>query len=221
MGEPQANQTPIDRRSEMSWIRRFVDKGDDPPMLFLLLIACLFLGSGYLLTTLHEDKFEKNVGAVIEKNADWDFVEVDGPGCGDEYSNCNKITKIQCFADLVVQHNVDGINYTSQVDDWFLYSEKDRSNAEQSCEEFVKNSTLEIGSNTTIFFDKEDPTVAYKEVPYPGTWIAYTYLFGILLSGFWVLMAIILVLKKLGGSKKQQLSEWESALNEHDDKIKR
>jgi hypothetical protein len=198
MGESQSSEVPRDPRSEMSWIRRFVDKGEDPPMLFFLLIACLFLGSGYLLTTLHEDKFEKNVGAVIEKNADWDFVEVDGPGCGDEYSNCNKITKIQCFADLVVQHIVDGINYTSQVSDWFLYSERDYSNAKQSCEEFVKNSTLEIGSNVTIFFDKEDPTVAYKEVPDPETWIAYTYLFGMLLSGFWVLMAIIFVLKKIG-----------------------
>ena len=29
-------------RTEMNWIRRFVDKGEDPPMLFLFLIACLF-----------------------------------------------------------------------------------------------------------------------------------------------------------------------------------
>jgi len=198
MEESQSSEVPRDPRSEMSWIRRFVDKGEDPPMLFFLLIACLFLGSGYLLTTLHEDKFEKNVGAVIEKNADWDFVEVDGPGCGDENSNCNKITKIQCFADLVVKHIVDGINYTSQVSDWFLYSERDYSNAKQSCEEFVKNSTLEIGSNVTIFFDKEDPSVAYEEMP--ETWFTIIYWFGMFLSGFWVLMAIMFVLKKMGSA---------------------
>ena len=198
MEESLSSEVPRDPRSEMSWIRRFVDKGDDPPMLFFLLIACLFLGSGYLLTTMHDDEFEKNVGAVIEKNADWDFVEVDGAGCGDEGSNCNKITKIHCLADLVVHHNVDGINYTSQVNDWFVYSERDHSNATQSCEEFVKNSTLEIGSTVTIFFDKEDPSVSYKEVPYPETWITYIYWFGMTLSGFWVLMAILFVLKKIG-----------------------
>ena len=210
MGEPQGNQTSINPRSEMSWLRRLVDKGDDPPMLFLFLIVCLFLGSGYVLTTMHNDEFEKNVGEVIDKNADWDFVKVDGAGCGDEYSNCNKVTKIHCLADLVVQHNVDGINYTSQVNNWFVYSEQDYSNATQSCEEFVKNRTLDIGSNVTIFFDKEDPSVAYKEVPYPETWIAYIYSFGMFLAGFWALMAIIFVLTKLGGAKKQPSSVWES-----------
>lgn len=198
MEESQSSEVPRDPRSEMSWIRRFVDKGDDPPMLFFLLIACLFLGSGYLLTTIHNDKFEKNVGVVIEKNADWDFVEVDGQGCGDEYSNCKKITKIHCLADLVVQHNVDEINYTSQVNDWFVYSERDYSNATQSCEEFVKNSTLEIGSNITIFFDKEDPSVAYEEMP--ETWFTIIYWFGMFFSGFWVLMAIMFVLKKMGSA---------------------
>ena len=221
MGETQENQTPIDPRSEMSWLRRLVDKGEDPPMLFFFLIAALFLGSGYLLTSMHNDNFEKNVGMVVEKNADWDFVEADGPGCGDAHSNCKKITKIQCLADLVVHHSVDGINYTSQVRDWFIYSERDYSNAKQSCEEFVNNSTLEIGSNVTIFFDEEDPTIAYKEVPYPETWISYTYVFGMFLSGFWILMAIIFVLSKLGGSDKQQLSEWERVLKEHEDKKER
>lgn len=221
MSDSQENQTPIDPRSEMSWLRRLVDKGEDPPVLFFFLIAALFLGSGYFLTAMHNDNFEKNVGTVLEKNSDWNFVKVDGPGCGDEYSNCKKVTKIHCLADLVVEHNVAGINYTSQINDWFVYSERQYSNATQSCEEFVQNSTLEIGSNVTFFFDKEDPTVAYKEVPYPETWIAYTYMFGIFLSVLWALTVLIFVLKKLGGSDKQQLSEWERVLKEHDEKKER
>jgi len=221
MSDSQEDETPIDPRSEMSWLRRLVDKGEDPPVLFFFLIAALFLGSGYLLTAMHNDNFEKNVGTVLEKNSDWNFVKVDGPGCGDEYSNCKKVTKIHCLADLVVQHNVGGINYTSQINDWFVYSERQYSNATQSCEEFVQNSTLEIGSNVTFFFDKEDPTVAYKEVPYPETWIAYTFMFGIFLSVLWALIVFIFVLKKLGGSDKQQLSEWERVLKEHDEKKER
>ena len=35
-----------------------------------MVIACLFLGSGYLLTTMHNDKFDKNVAVIIDKNAD-------------------------------------------------------------------------------------------------------------------------------------------------------
>jgi len=219
MVKSQDDKTPTDPRSEMSWLRRFVDKGEDPPMLFFLLIACLFLGSGYALTTIHNDQFEENIGSVVEKNADWEFVEKDAGGCDHEGNNCNKRTSIHCLADLVVQHNWKGDNYTSQVNNWFVYSEWDYSDAKQSCEEFVKNSTLEIGSNVTIFFDKEDPSVAYEEMP--ETWFITIYWFGIFLSGFWVLGAIIFVLEKLGGSKKQQLSEWEKVLKEHDDKNKR
>ena len=114
-------------RTEMNWIRRFVDKGEDPPMLFLFLIACLFLGSGYLLTTMHNDKFDKNIAVIIEKNADWEFVEKDAGGCDFEGNNCNKRTSINCLADIVVQHNVEGVNYTSQVNNWFVYSEWDHS----------------------------------------------------------------------------------------------
>ena len=219
MGETQENQSPIDPRSEMSWLRRLVDKGEDPPVLFFFLIAALVLGSGILLNKMHNDGFEENVGVIIEKNADWDFVEEDGPGCGDAYSNCKKIAKIHCLADLVVQHSVDGINYTSQVSDWFVYSERDYSNAKQSCEEFVNNSTLEFGSNVTIFFHKDDPTVAYEEIP--ETWASLVYYFGLFLSGFWALGAFIFVLGKLGGSDKQQLSEWERVLKEHEDKKER
>ena len=196
MEESQSNEVPRDPRSEMSWIRRFVDKGEDPPLLFFLLIACLFLGSGYLLTTMHNDRFEKNVGVVIEKNADWEFIEKDSSSCDDEGNNCIKKISIHCLADLVVQHNVEGANYTSQINNWFVYSEWDYSGATYSCEEFVKNSTLEIGSNVTIFFDKEDPSVAYEEMP--ETWFTIIYWFGIFLSGFWVLMAIIFALKKRG-----------------------
>gem|GEM_PF-3029014 len=218
MSDSQENQTPIDPRSEMSWLRRLVDKGEDPPVIFFFFIAALFLGSGYLLTTMHNDRFEKNVGTVLEKNADWNFVKVDGPGCGDEHSNCEKVTKIHCFADLVVRHNVDGINYTSQIYDWFVYSERQHSNATLSCEEFVQNSTLEIGSNIPLFFDKEDPTVAYKEIPNPKTWISYIYIFGISFSVFWIVMTTIFIFQKLSGSNKRQLSEWEKILNEHEDK---
>ena len=181
-------------RSEMSWIRRFVDKGDDPPMLFFLFIACLFLGSGHLLTTMHNDKFEKNVAVITEKNADWEFVEKDAGGCDFEGNNCNKRTRINCLADIVVQHNVEGVNYTSQVNNWFVYSEWDHSNAKQYCEDFVKDSILDIGSNMTIFFDKEDPSVAHASVP--ETWVWMIYWFGMLLSIFWVFMAILEVLKK-------------------------
>ena len=181
-------------RTEMNWIRRFVDKGEDPPMLFLFLIACLFLGSGYLLTTMHNDKFDKNIAVIIEKNADWEFVEKDAGGCDFEGNNCNKRTSINCLADIVVQHNVEGVNYTSQVNNWFVYSEWDHSNAEQDCEEFVKNSILDIGSNMTIFFDKEDPSVAYASVP--ETWLTSIYLFGMCFSVFWVFMAILFVLQK-------------------------
>ena len=180
--------------SEMSWIRRFVDKGEDPLMLFLFLIACLFLGSGFLLTTMHNDKFDKNVAVIIEKNADWEFVEKE-TGCDGEGNFCNKRTSINCLADIVVQHNVEGVNYTSQVNNWFVYSEWDHSNAKQYCEDFVKNSILDIGSNVTIFFDKEDPSVAHAWVP--ETWVTEIYWFGMFLSGFWVLMAILTVFKKM------------------------
>ncbi len=195
MEDSLGHQVPRVPRSEMSWIRRFVDKGEDPPMLFFFLIAATVLGSGFVLGELHNNKFEENVGVVIEITADWDYVEVDGPGCGDEYSNCNKVTKIHCLADLEVQHNVDGIDYTSHVDDWFVYSERDYSNATQSCEEYV--STLEIGSNVTIFFEKDDPSLAYQEILTPE-WISYLALSGVFLSIFWVILAIGVVLKKSG-----------------------
>lgn len=217
MSESQENQTPIDPRSEMRWLRRLVDKGEDPPMLFFFLIAALFLGSGILLNKMHNDGFEENVGVVIEKNADWEFVEKDSGGCDYDGNNCNQRTRIDCFADLVVQHKVDGVNFTSEVNNWFVYSEWYYTNAVKSCEEFVKNSTFEYGSNVTIYFEKDNPTIAYEDIPVIG-WTGLVYYIGLFLSGFWVVGAFIFVLGKIGGSDKQQLSEWERVLKEHDDK---
>ena len=188
------NQASTDPRTEMSWIRRFVDKGDDPPLLFFLLIVCIFVGSGHLLTNMHNDKFEENVGVIIDKRPDWQLVEYEW--CNSEGYDCYSTTELHCFADLLVQHNVDGVNHTSIVNDWFVYSERDHSNAKQSCEEFVLNNILEPGSKVSFFFDKEDPSVGYKEVPHPGSWMLYISWFGMFMSILWVIMAILYILKR-------------------------
>ena len=176
-----------------NWFVQFVSSGDKPPLFIFFILICLMYGSYFALLENHYGKYDQNEAMITGKEVNWEFYEVQH-GCGDEV-NCLYRTDMRCQADLEVEHTIEGVNYTSKVNNWVVYSTRDSNAAIQKCTDFVNNETLQIGSNVTIFFEVENVQEAHQEIPDLNGWIVFLYLFAMVSLITWLIIMVFSVLK--------------------------
>jgi len=163
-----------------------------------IIISITFMGVGDILATWHDSGFRQNEATILSKSSDWDYVEK-RDSCSDD-ENCRHWTEIRCLANVEIYHILGETNHTSQIDDWVLYTERKSSNSEGKCNQFVENDPPYVNWNITIWYDTENPTQTYQEMP--DSWYELIFLLGGTSLLFAILMGVLtivfLTLRKLG-----------------------